>query len=105
VAKRPKSVKVGPFTYLFHYTKEIVKNAKGDDLWGQCDNEAMVIRVCPGQSNGREACTVMHESLHAMFAMACPHMEEEERIVTQLAPVLMKFIKDNPKFMEYIKNA
>jgi hypothetical protein len=104
MAKRPNKVKVGPFTYSLTVYKELM-NAKREDLWGQCDSHNMSIRLLDGLPSDREANTYLHECLHAMFHTACPHMEEEERIVTQLAPVLMKFIKDNPKFMEYIKNA
>lgn len=90
----PASVQVGHL----HYRVETVS----DESWrerfaGQCDRDRQVIKIATGMADGTTAETLLHEILHAAWAVGkCgPLGKREERAVNGLAPILLMVMRDN----------
>jgi len=68
--------------------------------------EGPSIRINRDDGNERRRSTLMHESLHAMFnaaaLSACP-ADNEEEMVTRLAPILLSWLRENRLVVEYLK--
>ena len=68
------------------------------------DDQSIKIEVNVGPDIQRK--TLLHESLHAMFALTAAGADlddaAEERIVKRLAPVLLQFLRDNRSVYSYL---
>lgn len=69
-------------------------------LLGQCDSNALVIRVAPEIPKERQAVILLHEILHAVFNHVGLDEDNEEQIVTAVANELYAVFKNNPKLKE-----
>ena len=80
---------------------------EGQDCYGMFDPDESCIHLTDGQGRERIRNTLLHESLHAMLeigwlARSLEH-DDEERIVANLAPVLLAFIRQNPAVVAYLQ--
>ncbi len=78
-----------------------------DDCNGQVDLDALRIEIASGLHPDKEADTVLHEVLHALWDAygLREKKDSEERIVTALAAGLLNVLKANnntmPQFMRF----
>jgi hypothetical protein len=97
--KPPSTIKVGPFTYRVE-----VDDAKvPDSMYGVCDKSEQRISLHKDQSKQRLRLSLLHEVLHALCDLA--NLDDdpvEERIVTQLSPVLLAVLLENPKLTRFL---
>jgi hypothetical protein len=59
----------------------------------------------PGQEDGQKRDSLMHEALHALFAMLGLDQEwgtKTEGYVTRLSPALLALLRDNPDLVGYL---
>lgn len=92
-------LKIGPFVYTI-VREEEVGEENGSPIWGQCTNRTSTIRILSSLPEIQRKHTELHEILHALFFLGGLEPVEEEKIVNTLAPLLMLFMQDNPKYVE-----
>lgn len=98
----PKTLKIGPYRYEITFKKDLT-NDKGDALYGWCQNGEHTISIRTDLPIERERTTLVHEVLHALWDMsALPNKPAEEQAISTLAPLLIAFLEDNPKFLRYL---
>lgn len=75
-----------------------------DALCGLTTSTGCRILVDHEMSHSQIQETILHEALHAMYDLsgATFDLEDntEERLVRALAPVLLRFLRDNPKLLQ-----
>lgn len=95
-----KQLKIGPFTF-------VVKREHVDGLVGECRLEQNEIAVRPGLNPAVELETLVHEMLHAVFhlnGLAQQWGDQiEEQVILRSSPFIYAFMRDNPKFLDDIK--
>jgi hypothetical protein len=99
VGKPPTTIKVGPFFYEVEVDDAKVPNS----LYGVCDKSEQKISLHTDQSDQRLRLSLLHEVLHALCDLA--NLDDdpvEERIVTQLSPVLLAVLLENPKLTSFL---
>jgi len=74
---------------------------------GVCDSDQQVIWLERHAGHDGQRATFLHEHLHAIFAIAGMRAdlltaETEERVVKCLAPMLLDFLRANPKAIAYM---
>ena len=76
---------------------------KEREAYGDCDNEQKKIRVYCGTTQSVTRDTLLHEVLHAAWALLYIQLrDEEEKIVSRLATLLIGFF-DDPRNLK-VKN-
>lgn len=108
--KAPAKVKIGFRVYDVVVDKNAINActaAHGNGVqYGECNHESLVITVDPTQNTLMVQETMLHEILHACMSLigVSEEMDEktEESLVLRLSPVLMGFMKDNPKMLDYL---
>ena len=71
---------------------------------GKTDFTRQIIYVDDVLSPEAKACTLLHEILHAVWALhALSDDDKEERIVTALGNGLSQVFRDNPELVTFIK--
>lgn len=63
------------------------------------------ISINRGDGNERKRATLTHESLHAMFnagALSAAPADDEEELVSRLAPILLSWVRENRAVIEYL---
>lgn len=98
-------IKVGYADYTVH---PMEKTLAGQEYLGLCDPDAQRLYVNPTMQPQAQACTLIHELIHAMFdAFALKHQQigDEETICRALEVPLSNVIRDNPKLMEVLGKA
>jgi hypothetical protein len=102
---RPKNIKIGPYTYEISFKDKKAKISKLLERVGETHFQDLLIWVKPGK-HMVERETLMHETLHAIFAISGITnrftYEEEEEIVASLSPYIMMVILDNPEVLEFL---
>jgi len=78
--------------------------AQAYGVWKENDSE---ILLCKGQSHYRLRNTFVHENLHAINATAgldnlLGH-EAEEDLVNRMAPVLLSWLRENPRAVAWLQ--
>lgn len=71
--------------------------------YGECtvDEQSIVIR--DGQAHVEEADTLLHEAMHAVWAlMDIGYSDVEEHVIRKLATGLTLVLKDNPQLLTYL---
>lgn len=89
-------VKVGYKEY------EVQKQEHLDDetrlLYGYCDFEREIIKLCTRYTEDQQKCTLVHELVHAVDDMNEIGLTEEQ--VVKLGKGLYQLIKDNPNMFK-----
>lgn len=98
---RIASVKIGAITVAVRW--ETSPRIEDEGRWGEFDYRGPSIAISTvDRSDGAMAETFVHEVLHGLCADAGIRAvmswdrEDEERVVTVLAPRLASFLRDNP---------
>ncbi len=82
------------------------QTAVSAERYGECDKNYGIIRVSTDYGPHRTAATLIHETLHACYAVSgLADKEPEEKVVTVLSQVLAQVIRDNPDFVAYLSEA
>jgi hypothetical protein len=107
--RKPKEVKImgSPYKILF---LDNLKNSKGDELFGETDLTARVIKInLNGASDHQLKETLFHEIHHAILedCMEIGSVKmikeiREEAVIRHLSPRMFQTMKDNPKVKHYI---
>jgi Zn-dependent peptidase ImmA (M78 family) len=99
-----RKLKVSPHTYS---VEEIAGLA--DD--GTCQAAFEKIFLGAEQARGQKADTLLHETLHAVFNQGLDEQLKEldkgleETLCSFLAPRILGVIRDNPWFVDYLREA
>lgn len=101
--KLPKSLQIGP--HKFKVKKVLAKES--EEYIGRCHCDYCEIQIVSEKHGCQSAVddTVLHEALHGLWRTYCwdevvKANEVEEAMVTAMAPVLLQFIQDNPKWVK-----
>ena len=99
----PKKIKLGYAT--FKIEKRTNSFCESQEMMGDCDTQKLRIRYDKSQANNELANTILHEVLHALFHTQSINVSEklEEKIVHSLANGLCAMIKDNPNFVDWLR--
>lgn len=89
-----KELKIGGLNYAIQPV-EWDENINGIMQFGLCHKDLTKIEINTNVSEQLQNQTIVHEMLHAVFMEAGIDLDNEEYIVTNLAPVLYQVIKDN----------
>lgn len=106
--KFPSRVKIGPYVFSVHFSKEVVKKrAKkhADQCYGITSFDLLEIAVLP-TGNTIEQESYLHEILHGVFfathlGLKVNHKLEEE-IISAISPVLMGVLRSNPDTVKFL---
>ena len=99
--KLPSKVYVLGHEYVIEEMSE--RLFKEREAYGDCDNEQKKIRIYCGTTHSGTRDTLLHEILHAAWALLyIQPRDEEERIVSRLATLLIGFF-DDPRNLK-VKN-
>ena len=75
----------------------------GEDRYGDCDHTRHVIRVVTGGISPQAIVeTLWHEVLHASCHVIAFDKDDEESLVSRLAPVQLAVLRDNPELTELL---
>lgn len=77
------------------------------DIIGLCEPTQNTISVDTDMATDRFKEVFLHEHLHALIAMAgltrdCITAEQDEAIAKRLAPILLLFLRDNPRVYTFL---
>lgn len=94
-------VQVRRYAHLYRELEE----GHHEPLFGSFDTGAMEICLVRDMSPERQRLTLLHEVMHFAWSIArLPDDEEvEEAAVARLTPLLLSFLRDNPKAVEYLQ--
>ena len=97
--KLPETIKIGAFDVKIKYWSEL------QETHGQYFESDQTIYLAPSDCATTAADTLLHEIMHAIFAIYIIQPEDdEERTVTTLSLGLTQVFKDNPAVLTYIQN-
>ena len=95
---RPASIRIlGKKFSVAFTTSEPLK----EDLNGECDTDQQRILVRDGMPLEGEQDVLLHECLHAIDEMVDSELTESQ--VKRLATGLLAVLKDNPRFISYLR--
>lgn len=99
----PKTIKVGPHEYTIQRTAA----ASLPEKLGDCDVDALVLRIRQRLRKSKAREIVLHEALHACGHPAFEDGKRytEEDFITKLAPKLLQLLRDNPALVAYLLQA
>lgn len=104
---RPRTLRILGQKFEVRFQKEIVDPDDGGSLLGFIEHDWNRIRVSTNQHPDSQRETYLHESLHALLSKVgwgvARMGKEHEELVDQLAPVLLDFIRANPRVIEYLQ--
>lgn len=106
--KSPKKVAVGPRTYgiVVDATAIALRSAESQEtLDGICDHNTQTITVRASLAPDAEACTIIHEVLHAIFetyGLTRLLGDSEEDLTRALEAPLLALLRDNPRLISYL---
>lgn len=103
----PRSFRILGQRYRVDNPKTFKDPEDGESLLGHIDHDYGLVTVSGTQSPDQMAETFLHEVLHALLdkvGHGSNQMgaEEHEAMVNRLAPVLLLFLRDNPRVIEYL---
>ena len=97
----PKSIKIGWVTYAIEEWS--VPGSVGADRYGECSHTENIIRVAFCYGTQQAASTLLHEIMHAIYALwNIKDQDEEERTVKTMAHGLSTVWLDNPAVLDWI---
>lgn len=108
-AKPPATVTVGPYRISVVCTQAAIDRASmecSSELAGHFDSSAQQIRLAPDLAPDIMAESLLHEVLHAVAEAAGKPLgrssDEEERMISALAPGLLDTLRRNPDVVNYL---
>lgn len=107
--KVPSVIIVPPLTYTLVKDKAAINAAQVASktaLFGETDHEALTITLAPDIAVEKERVVVLHETLHGCNSVAGIiedlGVDDEERFVLRLAPVLLNVLRSNSALVAYL---
>tara|TARA_R110002167_G_scaffold157998_4_gene353109 strand:+ start:262 stop:684 length:423 start_codon:yes stop_codon:yes gene_type:complete len=108
----PRLIKVGYRDIEIQYVRPDFKTDEMSDCYGQYKAREGLIQIQPDICGQEMANVLLHECLHAVVyssglnqAKSCLKEEDDEEIVVnQLTNYLIGLFRDNPWFLDFIKN-
>lgn len=91
----PRYLKVGPFTYTIEL-HDGYWNKDNERVYGETDERTATIHLDVDASSEMIRDSILHEVLHTILLM---YDKDDEDLVRLLAPMLLGFMRDNPKMM------
>jgi hypothetical protein len=105
----PARLHIGPLTYIVEANEE---RSRDSECYGFADTGRTVIVVDPAMSASKTRETVMHETLHTLMELVgvskggkfalLADQDDEERLVTALAPWLLDTLRRNPALATFL---
>lgn len=96
--KRPRRIVTGPFTWAVAW-----RRPERPDLAGETDAVNLTIKVAPGFAPDFERETLIHELLHACFAVSGLDLgDDEEQVVSRISPFLFDALRRSPGLRTYL---
>jgi len=86
-----KTIRVGAFDYEF--VRRLFD--EGEDARGYFSAKKLKIEVNKGVPEQQQFEVLFHEVLHAIFEQLNINIEQDEKFIDKVAPVLSRFISDN----------
>jgi hypothetical protein len=96
---RPTSIKILGKPYSIEWPKAIVHD--GDEVNGLADPDAQQIQVVNGLPLETSQDKLLHEVMHCVEASM--DLDLEDTVIERLATGLLAVLKDNPKFVAYLR--
>ena len=93
--KRPERIRILGKAF------KVVNGPIADDLNGECDTDTQTLAVRDGQPLESEQDTLLHEVIHAIDEAMGLKMKEAQ--VKGCATGLLAVMKDNPRFISYLR--
>lgn len=105
----PKVITVGHYKVRVKVSEPEIdarSNESRTDLLGQISMRDGMMVIRPELDHELEADTVLHEILHALFAVSALDgeftREDEEKVVNHLTPLLIDTLRRNPGLCRYL---
>ena len=101
----PAQIALGPHTYEIRSDHETSTLLREDGKAGDSLRARLIIRVDAEVPHTSVAETLLHETLHCIWDLTPlrdASDDEEERIVSALAPYLLDVLRRNPKLVTYL---
>lgn len=101
----PKEVIIGPYPYRLDMRFGYFKWENSDEeLYGHCSPSTQVITIADGIPKERQQAVVIHECLHALLELSgiAVDGDQEETFITKMSPIILMWMKDNPKLIKYL---
>jgi len=106
VTAMPERVQIGPYTYpVVCDERGHIKYEHGKRvlIWGAMQYIEHRILIDPNMSPQKSAVTLLHEVMHGCDDLAGnADLDNEERIICALAPILLDTLRRNPDLLEYL---
>jgi hypothetical protein len=103
--KRPDIITIAPFDYAVRDEPQLQERA---GVVGLCNTDTLHLYLDGGLPYGVEAETLLHETLHAMWAQTNLQKrftdKQQEAVVWALAPRLLSLLRDNPELVKWLTN-
>jgi hypothetical protein len=100
---KPKRVKIGWHWWDIEFRQINEFTTDGDGLYGLCNKLKKKIYVDTESHEDIQRQTLLHEILHAIWAVAdIGDSEDEEETILKLSPLLMGVLIENPAVTKYI---
>jgi hypothetical protein len=100
---RPRSFRVGPYSYEVRYSPHVRDADRPNDqrgLWGFQNSMEQYVEVFDGLQEERIRAVFMHEALHAVADAVSMPLNEKE--IGWLAPALVDFLRRNPEVARWL---
>lgn len=91
----PRYLRVGPFNYTVEL-HDGYWNKDDERVYGEVDERTATINLDVDASPEMIRDAVLHEVIHAILIM---YDKDDEDLVRVLAPMLLQFMRDNPRMM------
>lgn len=100
--KIPRTIKVGIREYKITQDSKYIN----PDLWGEVDYLKRTIYLKPDQLEEEKPITLIHEILHTVFYAIGRHkLKADEGLIDALSVLFYQIVKDNPGFMDYLRES
>lgn len=106
---RPTRLQIGPHRYAVTWTDDVKISAElavpksdatvTDGAYGASHHRANIMLIGTDMAPSQQADTLLHEALHCMLVQIGA---DNERLVWRLTPVLLDFIRRNPRAVEFL---
>lgn len=104
----PKTIKVGARDYSIVLLPH--RKASQDNIYGRQNAEDGTIELDDSMTEDNARIFAIHEVMHAIYANQCmynvrslPPQDQEEFIVDNMSKGFAEVLKNNPKFLNWIK--
>ena len=104
----PKGIRIGPFAYKVVSKRAELNQRRVDyaerDLVGQCDHRELTIAVDSALAPAVQRETLLHEVMHAIYALVGAEGQKltEEETILRIVPSLLDTLQRNPELAAFM---